>query len=100
MNTPIRRYGELVVDALTRYLEMHPADTKVWSRLAETYAEIGDAHGELHARFQVAEAPKASLAEINLAANRFNALAASSSAGGSRRTPSHGSTDEISTRAS
>jgi hypothetical protein len=64
------------IEALKHYLETNPDDFLAWRRLAETSVRANDALGELHARFQIAESPQAGLADVSLAANRFNSLAA------------------------
>lgn len=62
--------------ALKHYLETNPDDVGVWSRLAETAWRCDDPLAELHARFEVAEAPGATIDDVSRAANRFNSLAA------------------------
>lgn len=62
-------------EATKRYLQDVPEDAEAWRRLARLSARDGDALGELHALFQVAELPGATVREISHVANRFNDLA-------------------------
>lgn len=63
-------------DAISHYLEKTDDDIEAWRRLAGLQEQVGDPVAEIHARLQVAVCPTATLHDISLLANRFNALAA------------------------
>ena len=60
------------VKALSRYLELEPADVSGWRHLVQLFRGVEDRLGELHARLQLCELPDSSLDELSSSVSRVN----------------------------
>ena len=61
---------------LRRYLEQDSDNTETWRRLADVCGRRKDHLGEVQARLSLSELPSSTLADVSLAANRFNQVVA------------------------